>query len=53
MTFLTGRSRQVQGGTLKNTGDDLRSAVLNFDDLRRRYAGTRCEAMFDEVHVTA
>ena len=53
VTFLTGRSRQVQGGTLKNTGDDLRSAVLNFDDLRRRYAGTRYEAMFDEVHVTA
>jgi len=48
VTFLTGRSRSLQGGTLKNTGDDLRTAVLNFDELRRKYAGTRYETMFDE-----
>jgi LPS sulfotransferase NodH len=53
VTFLTGESRPLQGSTLKNTGDDLKTAILNFDDLRQRYAGTRYEAMFDEVQVTA
>lgn len=53
VTFLTGAPRALQGGTLKNTGDDLKTAILNFDDLRRRYAGTRYEAMFDEVQVGA
>jgi LPS sulfotransferase NodH len=51
--FLTGREHALKGGTLKNTGDDLRSAILNYDDLRKRYAGTRYESMFDEVLVTA
>lgn len=53
VTFLTGQTRQLQGGTLKNTGDDLKTAILNFDDLRQRYAGTRYETMFDEVQVGA
>lgn len=53
VTFLTGESRQLQGSTLKNTGDDLKTAILNFDDLRQRYAGTRYESMFDEVQVSA
>jgi LPS sulfotransferase NodH len=53
VTFLTGESRPLHGSTLKNTGDDLKTAILNFDDLRRRYAGTRYEPMFDEVQVTA
>lgn len=53
VTFLTGESRPLQGGTLKNTGDDLKTAILNFDDLRQRYAGTRYESMFDEVQVSA
>jgi hypothetical protein len=41
----------VTGETRKNTPDDLRSAVANFDDLRAAYAGTSFEAMFDEVLV--
>jgi hypothetical protein len=53
VTFLTGETRHLQGGTLKNTGDDLKTAILNFDDLRQRYAGTRYETMFDEVQVNA
>lgn len=53
VTFLTGESRPLQGGTLKNTGDDLKTAILNFDDLRQRYAGSRYESMFDEVQVSA
>jgi LPS sulfotransferase NodH len=53
VTFLTGESRPLQGSTLKNTGDDLKTAILNFDDLRQRYAGTRYESMFDEVQVSA
>jgi LPS sulfotransferase NodH len=53
VTFLTGESRRLQGGTLKNTGDDLKTAILNFDELRKRYAGTRYENMFDEVQASA
>jgi LPS sulfotransferase NodH len=41
----------IQGTTLKNTSDDLRDVVTNFDELRARYAGTRYEPMFDEVLV--
>ena len=37
----------IQGTTLKNTSDDLREVVTNFDELRARYAGTRYEPMFD------
>lgn len=43
--------RPLTGATLKNTSDDLRDAIVNFDELRTRYAGTRYEAMFDEVVV--
>lgn len=53
MKFLTGREHRLQGGTLKNTGDDLRSAILNYDELKRRYTGTLYEPMFDEVLVSA
>jgi len=51
LAFLGSRDRPLPGITLKNTGDDLRQAILNFDELRRRYAGTRYESMFDEVLV--
>ena len=34
---------------LKNTPDDLRLIVENFDELREAYAGTEYQAMFDEV----
>jgi LPS sulfotransferase NodH len=53
VTFLTGKSERLEGGTLKNTGDDLKTSILNFDALRNRYAGTRYETMFDEVQLTA
>jgi hypothetical protein len=49
--FIKVRPQQLQGKTLKNTQDDLREVVLNFDDLRARYAGTAYEPMFDEVLV--
>jgi hypothetical protein len=51
LAFLDGGKQQVQGKTLKNTADDLRLAILNYDQLRARYAGTRYESMFDEVPV--
>ena len=41
--------RAVAGSTLKNTSDDLRESVQNFDELRAAYAGTEYEPMFDEV----
>jgi hypothetical protein len=41
--------RAVEGTTLKNTSDDLRESVANFDELRSCYVGTEYEAMFDEV----
>jgi hypothetical protein len=34
-------------------GNDLREAIVNFDELRARYAGTRYESMFDEVLAPA
>jgi hypothetical protein len=43
------RPQPARARVLKNTHDDLRLAVRNFDELRARYAGTRFEAMFDEV----
>jgi len=53
LAFLNCGSGNELGATLKNTEDDLREAILNFDQLRARYAGTRYESMFDEVLVTA
>ena len=50
-SFIKVRPQQLQGKTLKNTQDDLREVVLNFDALRARYAGTAYEPMFDEVLV--
>jgi hypothetical protein len=50
--FLTGKRRVLRGATLKNTGDDLRGAIVNFDQLRTLYAGTPYEPMFDEVLTT-
>lgn len=43
----------VQGETLKITGDDLREALANFDELRSRYIRTQYEPMFDEVIAPA
>jgi len=39
----------VQGKTLKNTSDDLKEVILNFEQLRSKYSGTKFESMFDEV----
>jgi LPS sulfotransferase NodH len=47
--FLRVRSRQLASPVKKNTRDDLRKALANFDELRARYEGTRYAAMFDEV----
>ncbi|MEN4012633.1 MAG: hypothetical protein ROW48_11400 [Bellilinea sp.] len=49
--FLNVRPYPVEAKTLKNTSDDLRNAVLNFDELKAKYSGTPFEAMFDEVIV--
>ncbi len=47
--FLGVSVRPVEGMTLKNTKDDLREAILNFEELRKRYDGTPYEPMFSEV----
>ena len=49
--FLEVKPKPVQGVTLKNTKDNLRDVIHNFDELRARYADTRYEPMFDEVLV--
>lgn len=49
--FLKVKPFAVAGKTKKNTGDDLREVIENYDALRAHYAGTRYEAMFDEVLV--
>lgn len=49
--FLGVNPVEVSGKARKNTGDDLRQVVANFDELRERYVGTPYEAMFDEVLV--
>jgi hypothetical protein len=48
LDFLKVRPVNLDGATLKHTNDDLRQAVVNFEDLRRLYAGTRYAPMFDE-----
>lgn len=40
------------GRARKNTSDDLRQALANYDQLRDRYRGTRYEQMFDDVSVS-
>ena len=52
-SFLGVRFEPVQGGAIKNTSDDLREAVSNFDELRSHYVGTPYGQMFDEVLVSA
>jgi LPS sulfotransferase NodH len=51
LNFLGVEPKPVQGKTLKNTSDDLRQVVLNFDDLRSRYTGTPYHEMFSELIV--
>ena len=47
LQFLDVPQHALEAQTRKNTSDDLREAVLNFDALRARYEGTRYESMFD------
>lgn len=53
LNFIGVEDRPLPAATLKNTKDDLREAILNFDELKARYAGTKYEPMFDEVLATA
>ena len=48
-SFLGVRTADFHSGVKKNTSDDLRKAVKNFDELKERYIGTIYEPMFDEV----
>lgn len=47
--FIRVRPKPVHGKTLKNTSDDLREVILNYEEIRARYAGTHYQPMFDEV----
>ncbi|MFV2045193.1 MAG: hypothetical protein ACC700_18415 [Anaerolineales bacterium] len=47
--FLGVPSRPVHGDTRKNTSDDLRDVIINFEELRSRYLGTAYGQMFDEI----
>ncbi len=40
--------RGSRSNTVKNTADDLRVDVINFDELRSRYVGTEYVAQFDD-----
>jgi len=53
LNFLNCTDLPLNSLTLKNTNDDLREAVVNFDELRACYAGTRYVSMFDEVLIPA
>ncbi len=46
--FLGVPMAEAEGKTLKHTNDDLRQVILNFDELRAVYSGTRYAPMFDE-----
>jgi LPS sulfotransferase NodH len=51
LAFLGVRPQTLRPRTLKHTSDDLSRALANFDELRRAYAGTPYEAMFNEVLI--
>lgn len=50
-SFLEINPRLVHQNMLKNTSDNLRDVIINFDELRANYVGTQYEPMFDEVLV--
>jgi len=52
LSFIGVPAQPLEAATLKNTQDNLREAVVNFDELRARYAGTHYEPMFDDGIVT-
>jgi len=45
--FIRVSYQPVQAQTIKNTSDDLREAVMNYDELYARYMGTPYEPMFE------
>jgi LPS sulfotransferase NodH len=51
--FLGVEPRPLAGRSIKNTPEDLAEVVLNVAELRAQYAGTRYEAMFDDVGAHA
>jgi hypothetical protein len=50
-TFFQVKPLPVKAVALKITNDNLRSAIVNFDELRGKYRGTQYENMFDEILV--
>jgi hypothetical protein len=46
--FVGVRPFQLQSSVLKNTDNDLRRALNNFEELKSHYRGTEFEAMLDE-----
>jgi LPS sulfotransferase NodH len=50
-SFINVENKPAHGTTLKNTRDNLREAVSNYEELRARFAGTVYEPMFDEVLI--
>lgn len=49
--FLGVDPKQLHAEVKKNTSDDLRLVIENFDELKAKYTGTPYEQMFDEVLV--
>lgn len=49
--FIGVTPRITKGASYKNTNDDLRNALLNFEELKASVSGTPYEDMFDEVLV--
>lgn len=49
--FIGVPPRMTKGASYKNTSDDLRNALLNFEELKASVSGTPYEEMFDEVLV--
>ena len=50
-TFLNVEPEPTAGSTKKITSDNLRDIVVNFDEIKSRYAGSVYEPMFDEVII--
>lgn len=48
-TFLDVVPYPLEGKYKKNTPDNLREAIINFDELKAHYQGTEFEAMFDKT----
>ena len=49
LSFLNLSPQKLEGRSKKNTSDDLRQAVTNFNEMRSQFTGTKYEHMFDEV----